>query len=123
MDQRALLRRLADLQYKRNEVELHRGTFRVRGDVIDIHPAESDEEALRVTLFDEEIESLAVFDPLTGEVLRKVARYTVFPKTHYATPRETVLAAVDQIKVELRERRTWLREHDKLVEAERLEQR
>nr|MBP8290932.1 UvrB/UvrC motif-containing protein [Chromatiaceae bacterium] len=97
--------------------------FRVRGDVIDIHPAESDEEALRVTLFDEEIESLAVFDPLTGEVLRKVARYTVFPKTHYATPRETVLAAVDQIKVELRERLTWLREHDKLVEAQRLEQR
>ncbi|MGB4333728.1 MAG: excinuclease ABC subunit UvrB [Chromatiaceae bacterium] len=123
VDQRALLRRLADLQYKRNEVELHRGTFRVRGDVIDIHPAESDEEALRVTLFDEEIESLAVFDPLTGEVLRKVARYTVFPKTHYATPRETVLAAVDQIKVELRERLTWLREHDKLVEAQRLEQR
>ncbi len=123
VDQRALLRRLADLQYKRNEVELHRGTFRVRGDVIDIHPAESDEEALRVTLFDEEIESLAVFDPLTGEVLRKVARYTVFPKTHYATPRETVLAAVDQIKVELRERLIWLREHDKLVEAQRLEQR
>ena len=123
VDQRALLRRLADLQYKRNEVELHRGTFRVRGDVIDIHPAESDEEALRVTLFDEEIESLAVFDPLTGEVLRKVARYTVFPKTHYATPRETVLGAVDQIKVELRERLTWLREHDKLVEAQRLEQR
>jgi excinuclease ABC subunit B len=123
VDQRALLRRLADLQYKRNEVELHRGTFRVRGDVIDIHPAESDEEALRVTLFDEEIEALAVFDPLTGEVLRKVARYTVFPKTHYATPRETVLAAVDQIKVELRERLTWLREHDKLVEAQRLEQR
>jgi excinuclease ABC subunit B len=123
VDQRALLRRLADLQYKRNEVELHRGTFRVRGDVIDIHPAESDEEALRVTLFDEEIESLAVFDPLTGEVLRKVARYTVFPKTHYATPRETVLAAVDQIKVELRERLTWLRAHDKLVEAQRLEQR
>ncbi|MBK8636739.1 MAG: excinuclease ABC subunit B [Chromatiaceae bacterium] len=123
VDQRALLRRLADLQYKRNEVELHRGTFRVRGDVIDIHPAESDEEALRVTLFDEEIETLAVFDPLTGEVLRKVARYTVFPKTHYATPRETVLGAVDQIKVELRERLAWLREHDKLVEAQRLEQR
>ncbi len=123
VDQRAILRRLADLQYKRNEVELHRGTFRVRGDVIDIHPAESDEEALRITLFDDEIESLAVFDPLTGEVLRKVARYTVFPKTHYATPRETVLAAVDQIKVELKDRLTWLRDHDKLVEAQRLEQR
>ena len=123
VDQRAILRRLADLQYKRNEVELHRGTFRVRGDVIDIHPAESDEEALRVTLFDDEIESLAVFDPLTGEVLRKVARYTVYPKTHYATPREVVLAAVDQIKVELKDRLAWLRANDKLVEAQRLEQR
>ncbi len=123
VDQRAILRRLADLQYKRNEVELYRGTFRVRGDVIDIHPAESDEEALRVTLFDDEIESLAVFDPLTGEVLRKVARYTVYPKTHYATPREVVLAAVDQIKVELKDRLAWLRANDKLVEAQRLEQR
>ena len=123
VDQRAILRRLADLQYKRNEVELYRGTFRVRGDVIDIHPAESDEEALRVTLFDDEIESLAVFDPLTGEVLRKVARYTVYPKTHYATPREMVLAAVDQIKVELKDRLAWLRANDKLVEAQRLEQR
>ncbi len=123
VDQRAILRRLADLQYKRNEVELHRGTFRVRGDVIDIHPAESDEEALRVTLFDDEIESLAVFDPLTGEVLRKVARYTVYPKTHYATPREVVLAAVEQIKVELKDRLAWLRANDKLVEAQRLEQR
>jgi len=109
VDQRAILRRLADLQYKRNE--------------IDIHPAESDEEALRVTLFDDEIESLAVFDPLTGEVLRKVARYTVYPKTHYATPREMVLAAVDQIKVELKDRLAWLRANDKLVEAQRLEQR
>ncbi|HPB75005.1 MAG TPA: excinuclease ABC subunit UvrB, partial [Chromatiaceae bacterium] len=123
VDQRAILRRLADLQYKRNEVELHRGTFRVRGDVIDIHPAESDEEALRVTLFDDEIESLAVFDPLTGEVLRKVARYTVYPKTHYATPREVVLAAVEQIKVELKDRLDWLRANGKLVEAQRLEQR
>ena len=123
VDQRAILRRLADLQYKRNEVELHRGTFRVRGDVIDIHPAESDDEALRVTLFDDEIESLAVFDPLTGEVLRKVARYTVYPKTHYATPREVVLAAVEQIKVELKDRLAWLRANDKLVEAQRLEQR
>jgi excinuclease ABC subunit B len=123
VDQRAILRRLADLQYKRNEVELYRGTFRVRGDVIDIHPAESDEEALRVTLFDDEIESLAVFDPLTGEVLRKVARYTVYPKTHYATPREVVLAAVEQIKVELKDRLDWLRANDKLVEAQRLEQR
>ncbi|EXJ16005.1 excinuclease ABC subunit UvrB [Imhoffiella purpurea] len=123
IDQRAILRRLADLQYKRNEVELHRGTYRVRGDVIDIYPAESEEEAVRVELFDEEIEALSLFDPLTGEVLRKVPRYTVFPKTHYATPRETILKAVDQIRVELKERLAWMRENDKLVEAQRLEQR
>jgi excinuclease ABC subunit B len=91
IDQRALLRKLADLQYRRNEIELQRGTYRVRGDVIDIYPAESDDEALRVELFDEEIEALSLFDPLTGEMLRKVPRYTVFPKTHYATPRETIL--------------------------------
>jgi excinuclease ABC subunit B len=123
IDQRALLRRLADLQYRRNEIELQRGTYRVRGDVIDIYPAESDDEALRVELFDEEIEALSLFDPLTGEMLRKVPRYTVFPKTHYATPRETILGAVDQIKVELKERLIWLRDNDKLVEAQRLEQR
>jgi len=123
IDQRAILRRLAALQYKRNEVELYRGTYRVRGDVIDIYPAESEAEALRVELFDDEIEALSLFDPLTGEVLRKVPRYTVFPKTHYATPRETVVNAVEQIKVELKERLTWLREQNKLVEAQRLEQR
>ena len=123
IDQRALLRRLADLQYRRNEIELTRGTYRVRGDVIDIHPAESDEEAVRIELFDDEIEALSVFDPLTGEVLRKVPRYTVFPKTHYATPRETILNAIDQIKLELKDRLTWLRDNDKLVEAQRLEQR
>jgi excinuclease ABC subunit B len=123
IDQRAILRRLADLQYRRNEIELARGTYRVRGDVIDIYPAESDDEAVRLELFDDEIEALSVFDPLTGEVLRKVPRYTIFPKTHYATPRETVLGAVEQIKVELKDRLTWLREQDKLVEAQRLEQR
>ncbi len=123
IDQRAILRRLANLQYKRNEIELSRGTYRVRGDVIDIYPAESDDEAVRVELFDDEIETISVFDPLTGESLRKVPRYTVFPKTHYATPRETILAAVEQIKVELKDRLTWLRENDKLVEAQRLEQR
>ncbi|AUB84058.1 excinuclease ABC subunit UvrB [Candidatus Thiodictyon syntrophicum] len=123
IDQRALLRRLADLQYRRNEIELARGTYRVRGDVIDIHPAESDEEAIRIELFDDEIEALSVFDPLTGEVLRRVPRYTVFPKTHYATPRETILNAVDEIKVELKDRLIWLRDNDKLVEAQRLEQR
>jgi excinuclease ABC subunit B len=123
IDQRAILRRLATLQYKRNEIELHRGTFRVRGDVIDIYPAESDAQAVRVELFDDEIEAISLFDPLTGEVLRKVPRYTVFPKTHYATPRETVVNAVEQIKLELKDRLTWLREHDKLVEGQRLEQR
>jgi excinuclease ABC subunit B len=123
IDQRAILRRLATLQYKRNEIELQRGTYRVRGDVIDIYPAESDDEAVRVELFDDEIEGLSIFDPLTGEVLRKVPRYTVFPKTHYATPRETILNAVEQIKIELKDRLVWLRENDKLVEAQRLEQR
>ena len=123
IDQRALLRRLAELQYRRNEIELARGTYRVRGDVIDIYPAESDDEALRVELFDEEIEGLTLFDPLTGEQLRKVPRYTVYPKTHYATPRETIVNAVEQIKGELKERLTWLRDNDKLVEAQRLEQR
>jgi len=123
LDQRAMLRQLANLQYRRNELELHRGTYRVRGDVIDIYPAEADDEAVRVELFDDEIETISLFDPLTGEVMRKVPRYTVFPKTHYATPRETILSAVEQIKQELKERLAWLREHDKLVEAQRLEQR
>ncbi len=123
IDQRAILRRLAELRYQRNELELVRGTYRVRGDVIDIHPAESDEEAIRVELFDEEVESLSLFDPLTGEIRRRVTRYTVFPKTHYATPRETILAAIELIKPELRARLEWLRKHDKLVEAQRLEQR
>lgn len=123
IDQRSLLRRLAELQYKRNETELHRGTYRVRGDVLDIFPAESEKEALRVELFDDEIEQLSWFDPLTGEVLRKVPRATIYPKTHYVTPRETLLEAVEQIKEELRERLKELREHDKLVEAQRLEQR
>ena len=100
IDQRAILRRLAELQYTRNEVELHRASFRVRGEVIDIYPAESDAEALRVELFDDEVEQLSVFDPLTGEILRKVPRYSIFPKSHYVTPRETLLEAVDQIKVE-----------------------
>ncbi|MFI0375836.1 MAG: DEAD/DEAH box helicase family protein, partial [Candidatus Thiodiazotropha sp.] len=99
IDQRAILRRLAELQYKRNDVELHRATFRVRGEVIDIYPAESDAEAIRVELFDDEIESLSVFDPLTGEIKRKVPRYSVYPKSHYVTPRETLLQAVDQIKL------------------------
>jgi excinuclease ABC subunit B len=123
IDQRAILRRLAELQYKRNDVELHRATFRVRGEVIDIYPAESDAEAVRVELFDDEIEQLSVFDPLTGEVLRKVPRYSIFPKSHYVTPRETLMEAVDQIKIELRERLTQLESVHKLVEAQRLGQR
>ncbi len=123
MDQRAILRRLAELQYTRNEVELHRATYRVRGEVIDIYPAESDKEAVRIELFDDEIENIALFDPLTGEVLRRVPRYTVYPKSHYVTPRETMLAAVEQIKEELQERLEQLRGANKLVEAQRLEQR
>ncbi len=123
IDQRGLLRRLAELQYTRNETELHRGTYRVRGDVIDVFPAESEKEALRVELFDDEVEELAWFDPLTGEVLRKVPRATVYPKTHYVTPRETLLEAVEHIKEELRERLKQMRDNDKLVEAQRLEQR
>jgi len=123
LGQRTLLRRLADMQYARNEVDLRQGTYRVRGDVIDVFPAESEREAIRIQLFDDEIEALAWFDPLTGEVLRNVPRATIFPKTHYVTPRERLLAAIDEIKVELREQLQRLRAADKLVEAQRLEQR
>ena len=123
VDQRYILRRLAELQYTRNDLELRRGCYRVRGDVIDIHPAESEREAVRVELFDEEIEELSFFDPLTGEVLRKVARLTIYPKTHYATPRDTIVKAIDLIRVELRERLHELRDNNKLVEAQRLEER
>ncbi len=123
IDHRFILRRLADLQYKRNDVELYRGTYRVRGDVIDIFPAESESEAIRVQLFDDEIEGLALFDPLTGAVLRQVPRFTVYPKTHYVTPRETLLEAVEKIKLELKERLEQLYGASKLVEAQRLEQR
>jgi excinuclease ABC subunit B len=123
IDQRFILRRLAALQYKRNEIELHRASYRVRGDVIDIYPAESDAEAVRVELFDDEIEQLSLFDPLTGEMLRKVPRFTVFPKSHYVTPREIILGAVEKIKLELRDRLEILRRENRLVEAQRLEQR
>jgi excinuclease ABC subunit B len=123
IDQRSILRRLAELQYTRNDVELHRASFRVRGEVIDIYPAESDAEALRVELFDDEVEQLSVFDPLTGEVLRRVPRYSIYPKSHYVTPRETLLAAVDQIKEELKARLAQLESANKLVEAQRLGQR
>ena len=123
IDQRDLLRRLAELQYERNDVDLKRGTYRVRGEVIDVHPAESEKEAIRIELFDDEIESLAFFDPLTGEILQKVPRLTIYPKTHYVTPRETLVEALDAIKRELAERLAQLRSVDKLVEAQRLEQR
>ncbi|MDA3869497.1 MAG: excinuclease ABC subunit UvrB, partial [Gammaproteobacteria bacterium] len=123
VDQRQILRRLAELQYTRNDMELRRGCYRVRGDVIDIHPADSEKEAVRIELFDEEIEGLSIFDPLTGEVLRKVARLTVYPKTHYATPRDMIVKAIGQIREELGERLNELRAMDKLVEAQRLEQR
>ena len=123
IDQRNILRRLAELQYTRNDVELRRGTYSVRGEVIDIHPADSEREAIRVELFDEEIENISIFDPLTGEVVNKVARITIYPKTHYATPRDVILGAIDNIKDELVERLKELRDNNKLVEAQRLEQR
>ncbi|MDT8405236.1 excinuclease ABC subunit UvrB [Sulfuriflexus sp.] len=123
IEQRYLLRRLAELQYKRNDTELRRATYRVRGEVIDVFPADSDREAIRIELFDDEIEQLSYFDPLTGEVLRRVPRLTIYPKTHYVTPRQTLLDAIEQIKVELKERLEQLRSVDKLVEAQRLEQR
>ncbi|MBT5630076.1 MAG: excinuclease ABC subunit UvrB [Oceanospirillaceae bacterium] len=122
-DQRDLVRRLAELQYTRNDVDFHCATYRVRGDVIDIFPAESDEEAVRIELFDDEIERLSYFDPLTGQILRKVPRLTVYPKTHYVTPRETLLAAIDEIELELKDRLQYFRDHNKLVEEQRLEQR
>lgn len=123
IDQRKLLRRLAELQYDRNDIDLKRGTYRVRGEIIDVYPADSDREAIRVELFDDEIESLCHFDPLTGEVSRRVPRLTIYPKTHYVTPRERLLNAVDDIKDELRERLEQLRDANKLVEAQRLQQR
>ncbi|MCZ6640239.1 MAG: excinuclease ABC subunit UvrB [Gammaproteobacteria bacterium] len=123
IDQRFLLRRLAELQYTRNDMAFQRGTYRVRGDVVDIFPAESEKEAVRVELFDDEIENLSVFDPLTGEITNRVPRYTVYPKSHYVTPRERTLAVLDDIKEELRDRLKYLDENNKLVEAQRLGQR
>jgi excinuclease ABC subunit B len=123
VDHRALLRRLAELQYTRNDVDLHRTTYRVRGDVIDVYPAESDREAVRIELFEDELESLSYFDPLTGEVSRKVPRLTIYPKTHYVTERTTITQAIDEIKIELKDRLAELNSLNKLVEAQRLEQR
>ncbi|MAM86817.1 excinuclease ABC subunit UvrB [Allohahella sp. A8] len=123
IDQRTIVRRLAELQYKRNDVELHRANYRVRGDVIDVFPAESESEALRIELFDDEVESLSWFDPLTGEVIRKVPRATIYPKTHYVTPRQIILDAISGIKSELTERLKNLRDNHRLLEAQRLEER
>jgi excinuclease ABC subunit B len=123
IDQRELIRRLTELQYSRNEFEVRRGTYRVRGELIDVHPAESDMEALRIELFDGEIENLSLFDPLTGEVIRKVPRFTVYPKSHYVTTRRTVLDAVEAVKEELKARLEQLYAANKLVEAQRLQQR
>ena len=113
--QKDVLTRLAQLQYTRNDIDFSRGTFRVRGDVIDIYPAESERDAIRLDLFDDELESLSLFDPLTGEVLAKLPRYTIYPKSHYVTPRDKILKAVDAIEVELHERLDQLKEQNKLV--------
>jgi len=123
IDQRFILRRLAELQYTRNDIEFHRANYRVRGDVIDVFPAESEKEAIRIELFDDEVENLSYFDPLTGEVLRRVPRVTIYPKSHYVTPRQTVLDAIEHIKVELDDRLQQLRDNNRLVEAQRLEER
>jgi len=123
INQRDILRRLAELQYTRNDVAFARATYRVRGDVIDVFPAESDRLALRIELFDEEIERISQFDPLTGQVERKLARVTIYPKTHYATPREKILAAVDKIKIELKDRTQFLKDNNRLVEEQRISQR
>lgn len=123
IEQRTMLHRLAELQYTRNDMDFHRGTYRVRGDVIDIFPAESDDEAIRIELFDDEIEQISSFDPLTGEIYNRLARVTVYPKTHYATSRQRILDAIEDIKVELEERLQHYRDNNLLVEAQRLEQR
>ena len=123
VDQRDIVRRLAELQYVRNDVDFARGSYRVRGDVIDVFPADSEQEAVRIELFDEEIDNLSIFDPLTGEVFRRVPRVSIYPKSHYVTSRDTLLGALDSIEEELRERLQQFRDNNKLVEAQRLEQR
>ena len=123
ISQRDILRRLAEMQYTRNDTAFDRSTYRVRGDVIDVFPADSEREAVRIELFDDEVEKICFFDPLTNEILRKVQRTTIFPKTHYVTPRETILQMIDTVREELRDRLETLRENNKLVEAQRLEER
>ncbi|HWQ39794.1 MAG TPA: excinuclease ABC subunit UvrB [Burkholderiales bacterium] len=121
--QRAIISRLAEMQYQRNDLDFRRGSFRVRGDVLDIFPAENSDLALRVSLFDDELESLALFDPLTGEIVQRIPRFTVYPSSHYVTPRSTVLRAIEAIKLELAERVETFRKQGKLLEAQRIEQR
>ena len=123
LDQRAILARLTELQYTRNDMAFQRGTYRVRGDIIDVFPAESERDAVRISLFDDEIEEISTFDPLTGEILNKLPRYTIFPKTHFVTPRQRMMSVIDEIKEELQERLKYLTDNNKLVEAQRLEQR
>jgi excinuclease ABC subunit B len=123
IDQRTLLRQLSSMQYTRNEMDLARSTYRVRGDLIDVHPAEAEDEAVRIELFDDVVESVSIFDPLTGEVRQRVPRYTIYPKSHYVTPREKVLAMFDVIKDEMRERVKYFQSQGTLLEAQRLEQR
>ena len=123
INQRDLLRRLSSIQYTRNDLDFRRATFRVRGDTIDVYPADSDNEALRIELFGDEIERLSWFDPLTGAVINETPRATIYPKTHYVTPKETILNCIDDIKAELKTRLEYLRSVDKLVEAQRLEER
>jgi len=123
IDQRGILRRLAELQYNRNDDVFQRATYRVRGDVIDVFPADSDQHAVRIELFDDEIDQLTLFDPLTGETIQKLPRYTVYPKSHYVTPRERIIEAIDSIQEEAKERVGQLRDNNKLLEAQRLEER
>ena len=123
LDQRAILQRLTELQYTRNDMAFQRGTYRVRGDIIDVFPAESEKNAVRISLFDDEIEDLSTFDPLTGEILNKLPRYTIFPKTHYVTPPQRMVSVIDEIKDELQDRLKYLTDNNQLVEAQRLEQR
>ena len=123
LDQRAILQRLTELQYTRNDMAFQRGTYRVRGDIIDVFPAESEKNAVRISLFDDEIEDLSTFDPLTGEILNKLPRYTIFPKTHYVTPRQRMVSVIDEIKDELQDRLKYLTDNNQLIEAQRLEQR
>ena len=123
LDQRDILQRLTELQYTRNDMVFQRGTYRVRGDIIDVFPAESEKDAVRISLFDDEIDDLSIFDPLTGEILNKLPRYTIFPKTHYVTPRQRMMSVIDDIKDELQDRLKYLTDNNQLVEAQRLEQR